>query len=133
MVDLDELEPGTRQSYERTFTRADVERFAALSRDEGYHHLVADRDGTVLVHGLLTATLPTKLGGDIDFLARSMRFEFPRPVYTGQAITCQLTVDSLEERADRYDLAASFECTTADGDVVLRGETDGVVMKTRVE
>lgn len=132
MVDLDEIEPGTRRSYERTFTRADVERFAELSRDDGYHHLVADSDGTVLVHGLLTATLPTKLGGDIDFLARRMTFEFPRPVYTGQPITCELTVDRLEEGDGRYELAASFDCTTPDGETVLRGETDGVVLKGRV-
>lgn len=133
MVDLDEIEPGTRRSYERTFTRGDVERFTELSRDAGYHHLVADSDGRVLVHGLLTATLPTKLGGDLDYLARRMVFEFPRPVYTGQPITCVMTVDSLEERADRYELVASIECTGPDGEVVLRGETDGVVMKDRVE
>lgn len=131
MVEFADIEPGTTHTYERTFTREDVEQFTALSRDEGYHHLVEDTDGTVLVHGLLTATLPTKLGGDIDYLARSMRFEFPRPVYTGQAVTCELTVDSLEERDNRYALAASFECTTDDGTVVLRGETDGVVFTDR--
>ena len=131
MVDLDDLEPGTRRTYERTFTREDVERFADLSNDEGYHHLVADSDGTVLVHGLLTATLPTKLGGDIDYLARSMTFEFPRPVYTGQAVTCEMTVESLEDRGDRYDLSASFECATDDGTVVMRGESDGVVLTGR--
>lgn len=133
MVELDAIEPGTRRSYERTFTREDVERFTELSRDEGYHHLVADSDGRVLVHGLLTATLPTKLGGDLDYLARRMVFEFPRPVYTGQPITCVMTVDSLEERADRYELATSIECTGPDGEVVLLGETDGVVFKARVE
>ena len=131
MVDPAELEPGEARTVERTFTRADVERFADLSRDEGYHHLVADADGTVLVHGLLTATLPTKLGGDLDFLARSMRFEFPRPLYTGQAVTCTMTVESLEERGDRFDLAASFECETADGTVVMRGESEGVVFADR--
>ncbi|MDZ7701380.1 MAG: dehydratase [Halobacteriales archaeon] len=133
MVDLAEIEPGAERSYSRTFTREDVERFADLSHDEGYHHLVADSDGTVLVHGLLTATLPTKIGGDIDYLARTMQFEFPRPAYTGREITCELTVDSLEEREDRYDLAASFACTTPDGEVVMRGETDGVVLKHRVD
>lgn len=132
MVDAGELEVGTSWTHERRFTREDVKRFAELSGDEGHHHLV-DGDGTVLVHGLLTATLPTKLGGDIDFLARRMTFEFPRPVYTGQDLTCELTVDRLEARDDRYDLAASFECTTAGGEVVLRGETDGVVMKDRVD
>ena len=131
MVDLAEAEPGTTLTYERTFTREEVEAFAALSRDEGYPHLIADADGTVLLHGLLTATLPTKLGGDIDFLARSMRFDFPNPAFTGQAITCELTLDSIEERDDRYDLATSFECTTPDGTVVMRGESDGVVFEDR--
>lgn len=131
MVDVADLEPGTSLTYERTFTREDVERFADLSRDEGYHHLVEDSGGTVLVHGLLTATMPTKVGGDLDYVARTMHFEFPRPVYTGQAVTCELTLDTLEERDDRYRLAASFECTTEDGTVVLRGESDGVVFKDR--
>lgn len=70
MVDLATTEPGTSLTYERTSTREEIE---APSRDEGYHHLIADADGTVLVHGQLTSTLPTNLGGDIDFLARSMR------------------------------------------------------------
>ena len=131
MVELASVEPGTTLTYERTFTREEVERFAELSRDDGYHHLVADTDGTVLLHGLLTATLPTKIGGDLDFLARSMGFEFPNPAFTGQAITCELTLEELEERDDRYDLASSFECTSADGTVVMRGESDGVVLKDR--
>lgn len=46
MVDPDALEPGTQRTCERTFTREGVERFADRSRDEGYHHLVADTDGT---------------------------------------------------------------------------------------
>ncbi len=133
MVDVGELEAGTSWTHERTFTPEDVERFTELSGDEGHHHLVAESDGAVLVHGLLTATLPTKLGGDIDFLARRMVFEFPRPVYTGQDITCELTVDRLAEREDRYDLAVSFECTMSDDEVVLRGETDGVVLKERID
>ena len=132
MVDLAEIEPGSRHAYERTFDREDVERFADLSRDEGYHHLVGDGDGAVLVHGLLTATLPTKLGGDIDYLARTMEFEFPRPVFTGQPIACELTIEGLQEREERYELEASFECLDADGQVVMRGRTDGVVLKDRV-
>jgi hypothetical protein len=40
--------------------------FADVSRDRGIHHVKSDEDGRLLVHGLLTATIPTKLGGDID-------------------------------------------------------------------
>ena len=92
---------------------------------------MGDAEGAVLVHGLLTATLPTKLGGDLDYLARSMHVEFPRPVVTGQAVTCELTVEFLEVREDRYALAAGFECATPDGTVVRRGDSEGVVFKDR--
>ena len=123
-----EYQTGETLSYERSFTTEDVERFAEVSRDEGAHHTTADEDGTLVVHGLLTATLPTKLGGDIDFLARTMEFEFHRPVYTGQTVRCELTLDEVTEREDRYDVAGTYVCTV-DGDVVMRGESDGVVTK----
>jgi acyl dehydratase len=121
-------EAGDTLSYERSFTTEDVERFAEVSRDEGAHHTTADEDGTLVVHGLLTATLPTKLGGDINFLARTMEFEFHRPVYTGQTVRCELTLDAVAEREDRYDVAGTYVCTV-DGEVVMRGESDGVVLK----
>ena len=123
-----EYQTGETLSYERSFTTEDVERFAEVSRDEGAHHTTADEDGSLVVHGLLTATLPTKLGGDIDFLARTMEFEFHRPVYTGQTVRCELTLDEVTEREDRYDVAGTYVCTV-DGDVVMRGESDGVVTK----
>lgn len=124
----DDIEEGDTLSYTRTFTNEEVQQFAELSRDEGYHHMVADEDGRVVLHGLLTATLPTKQGGDLDYVAREMHFEFPRPAYTGVAITCTTTVERIEERDGRTELAASFVCETEDGNVVLRGETEGVVM-----
>jgi acyl dehydratase len=123
MVDLT---TGETLVYERTFTAEDVQQFAEVSLDEGTHHTTADEDGTFVVHGLLTATLPTKLGGDIDFLARTMEFEFHRPVYTGQTVRCELTLDKVTERDDRYDVAGTYVCTV-EGDVVMRGESDGVV------
>lgn len=120
---------GETATYTRTFTNEDVRAFADLSEDDGYHHLVADEGGAVVVHGLLTATLPTKLGGDMDFLARTMEFEFPRPLYTGVEVTCEAVTESVDEREDRYEATFSFVCETQDGQVVLRGESSGVVFK----
>lgn len=57
-------------SWQRTFTDEDIRLFAKLSGDEGEHHLVADEHGRLMAHGLLTATLPTKIGGDLNFIAR---------------------------------------------------------------
>jgi acyl dehydratase len=121
-------EEGETVTYTRTFTNEDVKRFADLSNDDGYHHMVENEDGQVVLHGLLTATMPTKIGGDIDYVARTMEFEFPRPAYTGVEITCKVTIERLEQRDGRTELDSSFVCETEDGDVVLRGQTDGVIM-----
>lgn len=128
MTRLSEVSAGESYTYTRTFTPAEVTQFADLSEDEGYHHLVADQSGAVMVHGLLTATLPTKFGGDIDYVARSMHFEFPRPVYTGETITCEVTVEDLTETDARTELAATFVCTNEDDAVVLEGESEGVIV-----
>lgn len=119
---------GETLTYTRTFTNEDVQQFVDLSKDEGYHHVVGDEEGQVILHGLLTATMPTKIGGDIDYIARTMEFEFPQPAYTGVEITCRTTIERVEEREGRTELEASFVCETADGEVVLRGATEGVVM-----
>jgi hypothetical protein len=39
---------------------------------------VPDEHGRLMAHGLLTATLPTKIAGDMNFIARQMTFEFHR-------------------------------------------------------
>jgi acyl dehydratase len=83
---------GDTSSWERTFTIEDVQLFARISGDQGVHHMRPDKQGRILVHGLLTATLPTKLGGDLNFIAREMIFEFLRPVFTGDAIRCENTI-----------------------------------------
>ncbi|WP_396612834.1 dehydratase [Haloferax sp. S1W] len=128
MTDDNTLLEGDSKTYTRTFTNEEVQQFANLSKDEGYHHLAENEDGQIVLHGLLTATMPTKLGGDIDFLARTMEFEFPRPAHTGVEITCEATYESVEEHDDRTELAVSFVCETEHGDVVLRGRSEGVIM-----
>ncbi len=120
---------GQRFTYDRVFTVEDVTSFARLSGDAGRHHVVPDADGRVMVHGLLTATLPTKFGGDINFLAREMRFEFVRPVFTGDKIVtevvCTEAID--EDRAVR--LAFDVVCKNQHGKEVLKGSTNGVIRK----
>jgi acyl dehydratase len=119
---------GETLTYSRTFTNEEVTQFAELSKDQGYHHMVGDENGRVVLHGLLTATMPTKLGGDMNYVAKTMEFEFPKPAYTGVEITCETTIDRVENKSGRTELAATYLCETEDGDVVLRGQTEGVVM-----
>ncbi|MFC6724023.1 MaoC family dehydratase N-terminal domain-containing protein [Halobium palmae] len=116
-------------AYARTFTEEDVRAFAELSEDRGDHHLERDAEGRLLVHGLLTATLPTKVGGDMNFLARSMEFDFRRPVYTGEEITCRVTIERLDEREDRYVGVAAVACENESGETVMTGSFDGIVRK----
>ncbi len=123
----DDIEAGRTITRTRTFTREEVEQFAELSGDTGYHHLVAGQSGSVMVHGLLTATLPTAIGGEIDYVVREMTLEFPQPVYTGEEITCEVTVDAVSEADDRTRLAVSWTCTNPDDEVVLTGSSSGVI------
>src|ERR687895_570331 len=101
---------GDRLSCERTFTEEDILLFAKFSADEGRHHTRPDAAGRLMAHGLLTATLPTKLGGDINFIARDMRFLFHRPVFAGDTVRCEVTIIELEEVAGFYQLKCSWSC-----------------------
>jgi acyl dehydratase len=83
----------------------------------------------------LTATLPAEIG-DFEVLARTIEFEFLRPVYAGDAVRCEWTTERVDERPDRYDLAAAIDCrctaSAREGAVegrVLRGRVEGLVWR----
>ena len=116
---------GERYTFERTFTTDDVRRFTDLSRDAQPRHTDPDGEGRLMVHGLLTATLPTKIGGDLEMLAHTMELEFRRPVYTGDHVTCEWTHESVEERDDGYAVTADVVCTNADDETVMVGTIEG--------
>ena len=120
---------GETRTYERTFTVEDVQQFAELTGDDQSRHTEPDEDGRVMVQGLLTATLPTKLGSDNEVLASTMEFNFHRPVYTGEPITCRSTFDTVEEREDRYEFTSNVVCENADGETVLTSSTNGLIWK----
>jgi 3-hydroxybutyryl-CoA dehydratase len=113
-------------TFERTFTTETVELFTKLSGDEGIHHLSPDEQGRLVVQGLLTATLPTKVGGDHNVLARNMNFEFLRPVFTGDTIICEVEIEEYEKQENnRTAIAASFICKNQEEKEVLRGDFSG--------
>ncbi|MBO1912542.1 hypothetical protein J4G37_48050, partial [Microvirga sp. 3-52] len=77
----------------------------------------------------LTATLPTKVGGDHNVLARNMNFEFLRPVFTDDTIICEVTIEEYERQENnRKAIAASFICENQVGKVVLKGGFSGVIL-----
>ncbi|MDG5818231.1 MULTISPECIES: MaoC/PaaZ C-terminal domain-containing protein [unclassified Natronococcus] len=122
---------GESHAFERTFTTEEVRQFAELSRDTQPRHTEPDEEGRLLVHGLLTATLPTKIGGDLEVLASSMTFEFRRPVYTGERIVCTWSYERVDEREDRYDLVAAVDCENDAGETVLSATVEGLIWKER--
>lgn len=83
------LRKGQKFSFVRHFVAEDVEAFAKVSGDRGIHHMKPDESGRVMLQGLLTATLPTELGGDLNYIARTMNFEFLRPVFEGDTVTAE--------------------------------------------
>lgn len=121
------MQVGDTTAWERSFTEEDVHLFAHLSGDYGEHHVTADSQGRLMVHGLLTATLPTKLGGDLNYIASSMTFEFLRPVFVGDSIRCEAVIKRIEQVKGRLQMEIDFSCCNQQGKEVLRGATSGIV------
>ena len=123
------LKAGDIITFERTFTMKDVELFTEISGDEGNHHITPDEQGRLVIQGLLTATLPTKVGGDHNVLARTMNFEFLRPVFTGDTIICEVKIDKYEEQENnRTALIALFSCKNQKEKEVLKGNFSGIIL-----
>jgi len=121
------LSVGQRFTWRRTFTVEDVRQFSELSGDRGVHHVQPDTGGRVMVQGLLTATLPTKIGGDLNFIAREMTFEFLRPVLTGETITTDVTFTKVEEQEGRLSASVEAVCINEAGEEVLLAHIRGFV------
>ena len=123
------LRPGATSRWTRAITEEDVVRFADLSGDRGRHHRERDERGRLMAHGLLTATLPTKLGGDMDYMARTMEFEFLKPVYSGDVLTCSGVVLSAAVQSARYKVRFACEVRNQDGELVMRMNSSGQIAR----
>jgi 3-hydroxybutyryl-CoA dehydratase len=123
------MKVGDIVSWQRTFSEDDVRLFNTISGDEGVHHVTPDEQGRLMIHGLLTATLPTKIGGDMNFIAREMKFQFHRPVFAGDTVSCEVIIVALEP-ADKYtDVRSDFVCRNQNGKEVMSGYALGIVRK----
>ncbi|USL41130.1 enoyl-CoA hydratase [Priestia megaterium] len=121
------LKVGDIITFERTFTIEDVELFTKVSGDQGSHHVTPGEQGRLVIQGLLTATLPTKIGGDHSVLARKMTFEFLRPVFTSDTIRCEVTIEQFEKQGERTLITASFICHNQNEKEVLKGDFSGII------
>jgi 3-hydroxybutyryl-CoA dehydratase len=114
-------------SWQRTFSEEEIRLFGNLSGDEGIHHIEQDAEGRLMAQGLLTATLPTKIGGDLNFIAREMTFQFRRPVYAGDTITCDVTITELHEEKGFTHVSSSFQCRNLRNKEVMAGKAVGII------
>ena len=107
----------------RTFTVEDVEAFTRISGDRGAQHVQKDAAGRLMVHGLLTASVVTEVGGSIDYIARVMHLEYLRPVFSGDTVEAVCTIeDAVDSR-----LTVGIVCKNQHDKIVLQGSTSGVV------
>ena len=123
------MKSGDTLSWTRTFSEEDIRDFTRLSGDAGTHHLQPDEQGRLMAHGLLTATLPTKIGGDLNFIARELTFQFHRPVFAGDTITCEVTLTAVEPAEKYFKLSSKWVCRNQDGKEVMTGGGDGIVRR----
>jgi 3-hydroxybutyryl-CoA dehydratase len=121
------MKPGDVIAWKRSFSENEIRLFAKLSGDEGIHHIHADKAGRLMTQGLFTATFPTKIGGDLNFIARDMRFQFLRPVYAGDAIECQVTITGVHEKKGITHVSSKWVCRNQLGREVMNGDAAGII------
>lgn len=126
------LSPGMTFTFTRTFTKGDVEVFGDITRDYNpvhYEPRFAQIKGfsSLICHGLLVGSMICELGGQVGWLASGMEFRFLRPVYTGDTITCRVTIEEIDER--NFARAGGI-FTNRDGLRVLEATVTGFVPGT---
>lgn len=115
--------------WQRTFSLSDVATFTELAGDRGRHHVTPDRQGRIMVHGLLTATVPTKIGGDLNYIARLMTFEFVRPVFVGDTVSVTVTITRVQRvLPGRREISMEMSCCNQYGKEVLKGSSEGIIL-----
>jgi acyl dehydratase len=123
------LNPGDRFVTTRTFTEADMRRFAEISRD--YNPVHFDRRFAEaknfkgrICHGLLVAGLLTEIGGQLGWLASGINLKFRKPVYFGDTVECCLTIREMDERGRT---AAEIIFRNQEEEIVLEAHLTGIV------
>ena len=126
---------GQTFTFRRTFTDGDVALFCGVTGDYNPFHLdesFAQESwfGRRNIPGLLTASMATHIGGMIGFLATEMSFQYLKPVYVGDTITCMCEVVEKDEAQRRIGCTVSY--TNQDGGVVLTGKFSGFPTNVRL-
>jgi len=93
-----------------------------------YDELVErEPDGTGMLPDLLVIAPLTKLGGDLNYLSRTMEWRHHRPVRSDETLTAELHVTRLERQGDVVKIAFEARILAGD-DVAVSGTSRGVVL-----
>lgn len=122
-----EIKTGHVYSHDRSFTEEEVLQFGVITGDQGRHHVERDEKGRFMVQGLLTASIGTKIGGDLNYIAREMKTEFIRPVFTGDTITCKIKLTNVEQKEGFKKVAMETVYYNQHGKEVLVGSSHGII------
>lgn len=122
------MQSGERFRYVHVFSNDEVRGFAELSGDRGRQHVEADVEGRLMVHGLLTLGLATKIGAQWSYLLQHLEVEFLRPVYTGERVSCEVLIGDVVQEEGRRSVASTVVCKNSRGKEVLRATTKGFVL-----
>lgn len=129
-ITFSDLRLGMRWTFRRDITASDHETTMALTGDQGGYHVdqrFARAAGfrTTIAPGLLAASMFTKLGGDLNYLAREMVFNFHRPVYVGDRL--EAVIEIVEIDPERRLAVFEGTITNQDGEQVLTCRSTGHV------
>jgi acyl dehydratase len=124
---IDGLRVGDVFIVSRTFTQQDTVQFGNLTRDYNpvhYDERWADKKGFggLICHGLLVGSMICEIGGQIGGLASGLTFNFIKPVYFGETVTCTATIREMEEKGWAK---AEAVFTNENGELVCRAVLSG--------
>ncbi len=101
--------------------------FGRISGDQGKHHVEYDEKGRLMAQGLLTASIGTKIGGDLNYIAKELVSEFIRPVFSGDKITCEVTIKKIEQMEGFKKVEIESVYHNQKGKEVMRGSSHGII------
>ena len=122
-----ECKAGDTFTWQRTFQEEEIMQFAEMTGDRGKHHIERDEKGRLMVHGLMTASIGTKIRGDLNYIAREMVSEFLRPVFAGDTVTCECILTEVEKADGFKKVKIKSVYRNQQGKEVLIGTSNGVI------
>ncbi|KJS82159.1 MAG: hypothetical protein JM58_15650 [Peptococcaceae bacterium BICA1-8] len=126
---IDDVFVSQKEEFTKTISESDVYLFAGLTADFAPHHINEEFAKTTvfgrrLVHGMLTAALPSACTSRIvspGAVSLGHEFKFLKPVYIGDTITAIAEVIEINKEKKRVNIRTY--CLNQSNELVLDGTT----------